>query len=353
MRVEADTVFRSLLWPQVDENLQPAFSEPGFEARWSEFVRLFEAESFTTTSVVPLPGLALSETPLVLNEFLVLDHLTEHEITRCATVGILRPLSLSFPMIEADTGVGLRHKVVHPKTIGGINNDGTANDEGTFGRRSNMQPHLIVADILLALRLLKSTTVRTPGIVQWTDSPLHEGELHWQSFGTGFHFFTSLSLDSSENLILRSLWQALEARAHQFRFGLDRFSQAFDRPNQIDRLVDFVIAAESILLSDNQPDRGELSFRAAMRASKLLTAEGYSERDVFRLMRKAYDARSRIVHGGAPKDLELKGDTPASVTEFNGVLEQLVRDGLRKAVENPEVGNRLNKPDYWEGLLFP
>jgi hypothetical protein len=38
-------------------------------------------------------------------------------------------------------------------------------------------------------------------------------------------------------------------------------------------------------------------------------------------------------------------------TEFDGVLEQVIRDGLQKAVENVEVYDRLNRPDYWEGLL--
>lgn len=353
-RLDADTLFRTLLWPQIDADRQPAFSEEGFDQGWSEFARLCRTDSFTTTTVVPLPGLVVAEPPLVLSESCRLDLLTEPEVTNCSIAGILRPSSPVFPIIYAEAAVGLRHTATDPKVVGEIATDPAMNDEGAFGRRPIGQLQLIAADVLLALRLLKATLLRTPGVVQWTDSTFLGRTLRSMPLGSGRPFFGSSSISQAEAQALVSIWQSLSNRARRFRFGLDRFSQAFDRLNDIDRLVDFVIAAESILLADNSSDRAELSFRAALRASKLVTTEGYSERDVFRLMRKAYGARSTVVHGAEPpKRIGTKDKSDASVAEFNAVLEELIRDGLRKAVVDQALGDRLRDSAYWDDLLFP
>lgn len=99
------------------------------------------------------------------------------------------------------------------------------------------------------------------------------------------------------------LWRLLEAGSAQIAFSLRRFNLAFDRELLDDRIVDLVIAAESLFLGDlGVQDRGELRFRFAIRAAKFIEYLTYSERDVYQVMRRAYDARSAIVHGGSPKD---------------------------------------------------
>jgi hypothetical protein len=64
-----------------------------------------------------------------------------------------------------------------------------------------------------------------------------------------------------------------------------------------------VIAAESLFLSDlDEQYHGELRFRFALRAAKFIEHPNYGEHDIFRVMRRAYDARSAIVHGGSPRE---------------------------------------------------
>jgi hypothetical protein len=66
------------------------------------------------------------------------------------------------------------------------------------------------------------------------------------------------------------------------------------------------------------------------------------KKDIFRLMRDAYDARSAIVHGGSPKK---SVDTKT--------VEELVRLGLRKALTMKADATRLRQSSFWDDLLWP
>src|SRR5205823_8619686 len=133
-----------------------------------------------------------------------------------------------------------------------------------------------------------------------------------------------------------------------FGFIIHRFNLAFERGLIADRIVDLVIAAESLFLRDIDSDeRGELSFRLALRVVKFIEFPGRTEHDVFRLMRRAYKARSRIVHGG-----ETGAAHPAEIATYIDDLETVVRLALRKAVAIEGGAALLRQPKYWESLVF-
>ncbi len=118
-----------------------------------------------------------------------------------------------------------------------------------------------------------------------------------------------------------------------------------------DRIVDLVIAAESLFLGDlGVQDRGELRFRFALRAAKFIEHPSYGEHDIFRVMRRAYDARSAIVHGGLPKDTRLPDDQSAELPTFIDAIEELVRLALRKVLSMK--GKTVRQVEYWDTLLF-
>jgi hypothetical protein len=72
----------------------------------------------------------------------------------------------------------------------------------------------------------------------------------------------SFELSEDEVPQLVDLWHLLEeGGAARFRFGIHRFNLAFDRALLDDRIVDLVIAAESLFLGDlGRGDRGEHRF---------------------------------------------------------------------------------------------
>ena len=149
--------------------------------------------------------------------------------------------------------------------------------------------------MLSALRLFKPTQIRTVAYVHWTDAP-------WLRDGTTYRvtgqwpYGGKFELTDAEVPQFLELWRTLEEESERFSFSIRRFSLAFDRGLFADRIVDLVIAAESLFLSDlGVQDSGELRFRFALSAAKFIEHPTYGEREVFRVMRRAYDARRRIV----------------------------------------------------------
>ena len=139
----------------------------------------------------------------------------------------------------------------------------------------------------------------------------------------------------------------------RFGFSIHRFNLAFERRLLADRIVDLVIAAEALLLGDTDENyRGELRYRFALRSAKFIKHGSNSEHDVFLVMRRAYDARSAIVHGGSPKDTRLSENRTADLATFTNAIEELVRLGLRKALSMREQGSNLRKAGYWDALLL-
>ncbi len=162
-----------------------------------------------------------------------------------------------------------------------------------------------------------------------------------------------LELSEGEVPQFLELWRLLEEGAARFGFSIHRFNLAFDRGLLDDRIVDLVIAAESLFLGDlDVPERGELRFRFALRAAKFIEHPVYGERELFRVMRRAYDARSAIVHGGSPKDTRLPNNESAKFPTFIDAIEELVRLGLRKALSMKHDGQKLRQAEYWEDLVL-
>ncbi len=122
---------------------------------------------------------------------------------------------------------------------------------------------------------------------------------------------------------------------------------AFERQQLDDRIVDLIIAAESLFLND-QGNRGEQRFRLALRAAKFVESPRYDPRQVFALMREAYDIRSDLVHGGSIKKIKLPDMPDAKLDDLVLASEEILRLGIRKALADPRVG----RAGYWDDLLF-
>ncbi len=150
------------------------FTDERFDHKWRELVEFFGAERIAFKMIAPLPHLVVPNFPLRLNNQLVLDRLTEDEVTRCCQVGVLRPQSPRFPLISAEVAVGIRKTMFLPKLIRTGDEPHElpeAAEEGRFGSRPLLREDLVVDEVLSALRLSKYTQVRTTGYASWTDSP--------------------------------------------------------------------------------------------------------------------------------------------------------------------------------------
>lgn len=351
-RLEADNILWSVILN--DEGVF-AFTNERFDRKWRELAEFFCAERIAFKMVAPLPRLMVPNFPLRLSNDLVIDRLTDDEVTRCCQVGILRPAWQRFPLIEAEVAVGIRRTVFLPKLIrtgDEPHEQLDVADEGHFGSRPLWRDDLVVDDVLSALRLFKHTQVRTTGNARWTDA-------FWLNGATSYRVLLQWPYGGQDEISAGEVpqflefWHLLEAGAAHLAFSIHRFNLAFDRGLATDRIVDLVIAAESLFLGDlDVQDRGELRFRFALRAAKFIEHPNYGEHDVFRVMRRAYDARSAIVHGGSPKDTRLPDNQSATLPTFIDAIEELVRLGLRKGLSMKEDGKKIRQSEYWDTLVF-
>jgi len=88
--------------------------------------------------------------------------------------------------------------------------------------------------------------------------------------------------------------------------SIQRFLLGRKRITFVDKLVDYVIAWEALLLTnEGNPSTQELGYRFALNGASLITCAvpKSSPRDIFLKMKCGYQARSNIVHGGSDSNL--------------------------------------------------
>lgn len=120
-----------------------------------------------------------------------------------------------------------------------------------------------------------------------------------------------------------------------------------------DALADLVIAMESLFLSDagEAKERGELRYRLAQRLAFFSANGSYSRRELFGFMKKAYDVRSALVHGGTPSadDLKVPKEGKVSLQRFVEISEEFFRQAFQKAIHQPGKGSALAD---WDSMIF-
>jgi Apea-like HEPN len=191
---------------------------------------------------------------------------------------------------------------------------------------------------------------------EWT--PQFGGVVYYMEPLTQAERFRQLHLNEEASAELVKVWNQLRQpgllqKQKALALGLRRLSYQAYRQRIEDEMVDVMVAAEALYLAGLGP--GELGFRLALRASALSDAPklGMTRRQVFDLMKSAYDARSKIVHGEEPKskDLKVKG-AQALLPDFVQATEGVVRQGLREAL-NRATSPKDKWPPDWDAMTLP
>jgi hypothetical protein len=174
-------------------------------------------------------------------------------------------------------------------------------------------------------------------------------------FGVGFQplqgsnpfIFTDTRFDASEVQQMVRFWAVVSAANKTLRFGLRRFSFAMARSRPEDRIIDCMIAGEALFL--DPANTQELRYRFALRGAWFSETDPRERRKVFDFLRKAYDVRSAIAHGGQPKPgtLSIQGKR-LSIAEFSVHIEAWLRAVLRAALL--DEAKRL--PRSWEDEII-
>lgn len=97
----------------------------------------------------------------------------------------------------------------------------------------------------------------------------------------------------------------LIAKKEYMSLALRRYNSALDERQLEDRIIDFMIALEALFSSDAR----ELRYRLSLRVAVFLGKNDTEREEILQFMKKAYDARSEIVHGGIFKPFRVESKT--------------------------------------------
>lgn len=139
--------------------------------------------------------------------------------------------------------------------------------------------------------------------------------------------------------------------------GLNRFLLSRQRHDDLDKIVDYVIALESILLTINEKSADtELSYRFRLNGSSLLKASGVEPNPIisFEFMKGVYDVRSKIVHGADDDEIQtaLKKTNLESLNVLAADLEEKLRLVIFWLSELNVNDRPYKKKNGWEHLLW-
>jgi hypothetical protein len=330
--------------------------ENAFSRRYSELAGFLAAEEIESVVIWPLPGLRSNNLPIQLERDVEIDVLSDDELAAALNTEVIRlmfpNLRLLDPSQEKEIRVGLRCRYRVPKVIG----ENRQSPEVGKAREDRLVAVQEKIERVLALLFAEPVAVAGRAILHadWAST----GVQYQQAPLAFAHRFRRLNLSAELAREMTDTWRQLSQpgllqRQKALALALRRLSYQAYRQRVEDEIVDILVAAEALYLSD--VGREELGFRLALRASAFSDVHnlGMTRREVFDLMRAAYNVRSIIVHGNEPKprDMKVKGQ-PASLSELVRATEDVVRQGLRQALAEAASPKGKWPPD-WDELTLP
>jgi predicted nucleic acid-binding protein len=179
-----------------------------------------------------------------------------------------------------------------------------------------------------------------------TNGALSRGVTGYTS-GSSIRFMisdASVTLTEDKIAMLKEIWSITKSarinkKQKRVVNAMKRLYYADTRQKSEDKLIDCMIAAESLYLDD---DKNELSYRLALNAAIWDEDKSMNKEDVYALFKKAYTLRSKIVHGSSA-DIEEVGDV---VNKVKTVLQSAVVkafQGLRNNTFPPKWTEKLLK----------
>jgi len=192
-------------------------------------------------------------------------------------------------------------------------------------------------DVLTALRLLQAGAVGF-AFMKYEVEDLFGKTMSWTMgyggqvnlFGPPYHFRES-DLDR-----LRTIIQSLDyvAKHPRFAIAMNRLMGAYVKPFGGDRLIDYWIALESLMIADGMT---ELMFRVSLRTARLVAAP-LDRRQAYDFLRKSYGERSKFVHG--------------SKAAVDGQIVFTTEDYLRKVLLHCVSNRRVPSAPELDSLLL-
>lgn len=280
---------RRFLLPLLDELEELNWNEEKFEKHYGLLEDAFYIDKIPYRAIAPLENFSAD-----FDEIKVMDNLKIIKVSKDELQEIWARGEFS-PFVN-------RHKIWHieyaieitwdaKKVIG----SGNQKPVGSMVKDD-------IDDVLIALRIFKAGLTGFNFIETKPIKPsiLIAGIESIGGLATQPYLGEKYTLQSGEKRSLVQLFRLLkDAKTHTIPnyllVAIKRFEYAYARLLPEDKLLDFMIAFEAIFLKGDEQQ--ELSYRLSLRTAYLLAETSGERKGMFDFMRRAYKARSEIVHG--------------------------------------------------------
>jgi len=132
------------------------------------------------------------------------------------------------------------------------------------------------------------------------------------------------------------------------QIALKRFNDSYNKNKKEDKLIDYMVALESLLLREDS----ELTYKMAMRGAYLLGRNFHERRELFETIKKAYSLRSKIVHGNTLKDSVKVLNEEYSLDDFLARVEDITRRTIVKFCEKFVSVSKKQVPTLLDNLIL-
>ena len=323
-----------------------------FDAFYTELEGYLYSPTIQVTTLTPL--LRIGGYPrgsVTMSPETVVAQLDAPEVERCLSVGV--PNTFGPPFFANDPPLwGVRTTGTVPKLVGVTASANVAEFEAFIARGDAERDRAVAA-----LRLHKHGRVAPLATLRFPFPHLGIGSgTSVAILGPGQHMFVTYTISEEESPSIARLATTLGAKSvisdRSLQNAMRRFSYAGDRTRDEDRLVDLLIAAESLFLGGSRDT--EVRYRLSLYAATLLGNSAETRRDIARTMRNAYDVRSDVVHGRRPdaQSLGTIKDRARTLAEFTDVVEDIVRRGVLRLSDLAHAARAGRQPIDWDDLLL-
>ncbi|WP_235590485.1 HEPN domain-containing protein [Leptospira borgpetersenii] len=329
----------------------PKFNLEKFSMVFNEIEADFLSPTISTMEITPLFGFRSDEPRLPLANGLSIELLSDEEISKLISSGV--PMSLK-NVSDNIADVLYKHAIVRVSKLTKIfGSDNRASVE------TKNEAHITNNTIISALQLFKFGTIFPVANISRNIGFFSIGS----SMSSGYPRFglrSSYVISKKEIEEFLILWNKIytltpEKIPHFLEVALRRFADGTLRPNLEDQIIDLLISAEAIYLSSGGSDQGELKYRLAHRAALFLESEPKKQREIFDFMKKAYDIRSKYVHGsGSNINFPKKEDgKKMNLHEFEERTRKIMRRAIFKVYDLAYKSKDTKFSIDWDDFIFP
>jgi len=289
------------------------FNEETFDNLYNELEEYIYTSGREMIVTVPLLNFELKDAEIVNLEDFVIRRLTEDEIKRLLKFGQIGiPISLPYGgLIYTLWCIELKTKFQSKR------------------KPENSIPR--VEKIITALRLFKRGSLGYSGVLEY---PKVWKTMLWQSsYGKRVVSDSAYELANKDAIEFKKFWNKfknLNIKNYPFLdVAIRRFNFSYDKGLPEDKLIDFITTFEALFL----PEKDELSYRLALRCAYFLGENKKRRAEIFKMIKKAYDVRSRIIHGESPQSKSIKKILNKLNLHSLGELSMQMEDYLRESIK--------------------